>query len=34
MENLLYEIEQQLSGIKFNQDIKTSLVLGDDMPLT
>jgi hypothetical protein len=34
VENPLREIEQQLSGFKFDQDGKTSLDLGDDMPLT
>jgi hypothetical protein len=34
VENPLREIEQQLLGIKFDQDVKTSLVLGNDIPLT
>jgi hypothetical protein len=34
VENPLREIEQQLSGLKFDQDVKTSLDLADDMPPT
>jgi hypothetical protein len=34
VENPLREVQQQLSGFKFDQDVKTSLDLGDDMPLT
>lgn len=34
VQNPLREIEQHLSGIKFDQDVKTSLDLGDDMPPT
>lgn len=34
VENPVREIELQLSGFKFDQDVKTSLDLADDMPLT
>jgi hypothetical protein len=34
MENPVREIELQLSGFKFDQDVKTSLDVADDMPLT
>jgi hypothetical protein len=34
VENPLREIEQQLSGFRFDQDVETSLDLGGDMPLT
>lgn len=34
VENSVREIELQLSGFKFDQDVKASLDLADDMPLT
>jgi hypothetical protein len=33
LENLVNEVELQLSGLKFDQEVKTNLDLADDMPL-